>query len=432
MKKELKIVLINPPSNCVDDDRIEPPLGLLYIVSMLRERGFKNIEVLDLSGNHDDYVIHNEINNIPKADVYGISCLSTTYNYVKLIINYLRKNYSESNIIIGGPHPTALPEESLIDLGADSVIVGEGELTFCDLLEQYISAKKKIKGVFQGNVLQNIDNYPFPARDVIDYNTYSRKLLNQSVVSIISSRGCSHHCIHCNSIVMGGGSNNVRYRSAENLIQEIVYLKESYNNFRFNDDNFTGHPEIAKILTHIEPLDIKFRIFARLEDLTENICKLLYKAGCIHVSVGLESLCPSNLKLLGKGSQIGKENNIRIAKNNGLFIRSSFMVGLPHDTETSINHYFSQAANIGIDEFAIYPLIPYPGTIIWKNPEKFGYKIIENDFSKYVQMGKQGLTCYALQHENFGTDKIQQFFQIATSLLIKGGAKHMSESSIAR
>ena len=432
MSKKIQIILINPPSSCVEDDRLEPPLGILYIIAMLRERSYDNIRLLDLAGANNELDINNAIKNIPKAEIYGIYCLSTTYNNVKRIIKTIKNFYPYSIVILGGAHPTAMPEYSLFDLNADSVIQGEGEITFCDLVDSYVQKGSLRKTWNKGKIHQDIDKYPFPARDIVDYNTYSRELIGNKVTSVISSRGCSNACVHCNSIIMGGGSSGVRFRSPKNLLSEIKLLKNDFDYFRFNDDNFTGHPEVEKILNQIKKLDIKFRIFAKLEDLTEKICELLCEAGCIHISIGLESLNPLNLKILGKVKTLDNIENIKNVNNNGLYLRSSFMVGLPYDTKENIKYYFKQIGNLKIHEFAIYPLIPYPGTRIWKYPEKYGYKIVNRDFSKYIQIGKNKSTVFALEHENFTSKDVQEFHSMATTILRESGMKHISESEVAK
>jgi len=233
-------------------------------------------------------------------------------------------------------------------------------------------------------------------------------------------------------VVMGGGNNHVRYRSPDNIAAEIKTLRDKFAFYRFNDDHFSGHPSLEKVLEQLGNLDIRFRIFARIEDLDAKTCKLLRKAGCVHVTVGLESLNKLNLKMLGKIHQAGREGNVKIAKDQGLIVRASFMVGLPHDTDTAIESAFRTAARLGIDEFAIYPLIPYPGTMIWKYPERFGYAIVNSDFTEYIQMGKDGKTCYALQHKNFTPEDVNRWMRTANELLKSGGVKHMSESSVAQ
>jgi anaerobic magnesium-protoporphyrin IX monomethyl ester cyclase len=431
MTQTPKIVMINPPSNCVEEDRLEPPLGLLYIISALRKIKYNDVSLFDMTGSKSEGDILNKIDTIPYADVYGISCFSTNYQYVKKIITYIKKNNPNTYVVIGGPHPSAIPDLTFKDSNADMVVVGEGEDIFADAVIAVTSGSAP-KGIVYGKGREDIDSYAFPARDIIDISTYFRKLMGQPVVSLLSSRGCVHHCIHCNSVVMGGGSRYVRYRSPDNIVAEIKTLRDEFAYYRFNDDYFSGNPNLDKLLVKLTDFDIKFRIFARIEDLNDKTCRLLKEAGCIHVSVGLESLNYDNLKILGKKRQAETEDNVKIAKDYGLIIRASFMVGLPYDNDQTIHDAFQKSAHLGIDEFAVYPLIPYPGTLIWKYPEKFGYTITYSDFTGYVQMGKEGKTCYALQHKNFTPDEVKKWRQIATELLKQSGAKPMIESEAAQ
>jgi radical SAM superfamily enzyme YgiQ (UPF0313 family) len=426
-----KIVLITPPSNCVNDDRIEPSLGLLYLASTLQKNNYENISIYDMSGSKSEKEIKDKLSNIPNAEIYGINCFCTNYNYAKNIINHIRKNSKSAYIVIGGPNPSGIPEFTYKDSKADVVVVGEGEDAFKECIDSLME-NRKITGILKGIGRTNIDSYAFPARNLIDMKTYSRELLGKPTIAILSSRGCKHHCIHCNSVVMGGGNNSVRYRSADNIIEEIKTLRESYTNYRFNDDHFTGNPDLEELLTKIKDMDTTFRVFARIEDLNEKNSKLLKKAGCVHVSIGLESLYPPNLKILNKISQSGYENNVKIAKAEGLIVRSSFIVGLPFDSDQVIEESFSKAATLGLDEFAIYPLIPYPGTAIAKYPEKFGYSIINETFSDYIQIGKNKKTCYALKHQNFNPEDVQKWYSRGNEILRSYGIKHMSESEVAK
>jgi anaerobic magnesium-protoporphyrin IX monomethyl ester cyclase len=431
MNRNIKIVLVVPPADCVNDDRLEPPLGLLYIAANLRENGYDNITICDMSGCKTGTEILERIRNIPNADVYGITCCCTNYYYAKEIICLIRSNNRFAYVVIGGPNPTGTPEITFNDSGSDALVVGEGEDIFKNCVDSYLN-HSKLTGIQQSIVRRNIDSFAFPARDLVDLTTYSRELMGKPVISLISSRGCRYNCAHCNSVIMGGGERFLRYRSTENIIKEIVIMRSSFEYYRFNDDHFTGNPDLKGLLIRLKELDIKFRIFARIDDLNEINTRLLKDAGCVHVSVGLESLLPQNLKIIGKQDQIGFEQNVRIAKENGLVVRSSFIVGLPFDTDITIEESFKKAALLGIDEFAIYPLIPYPGTAIAKFPERYGYNIVNSNFGEYVQMGIDGRTCFALKHKNFGPEEVKRWFDLATKILKSGGAKHMSESNVAK
>src|SRR3989344_4944877 len=104
------ILLIYPPSNCVSDDRLEPPLGLLYIASTLRQNGFDRVSFLDMSGCKTESQIHERVQNVPHADIYGINSFCTNYAYAKEVINTIRKQNPSAKIVIGGPNPTGAPK----------------------------------------------------------------------------------------------------------------------------------------------------------------------------------------------------------------------------------------------------------------------------------------------------------------------------------
>lgn len=424
-----KIVLINPPSNCVDDDHLEPQLGLLYIASLLRLNGFE-VEIYEMTGCKTEDEIKEKINSIPSGDVYGFTVYCTNYPFVKRCIEHIKSvNERSPLIILGGPNPSALSEFTLKDSKCDCVITGEGEDAFLNVVNLY-SQGSEFPRIANGTGRLDIDSYPMPAWDLIDLNVYSRVLDNQRVVSLISSRGCRYNCTHCNSIVMQG----VRYRSTEKIIEEIEYLKSrGFTKFRFNDDNFTGNPQLQTLLLEIKKLSISYRIFARIEDLNESNCYMLAKSGCKHISVGIESLNPDNLKMLGKISQRGlEEKNLSNAKEQGITIRAFFIIGLPFDTDKTVIEYFEKASQLPFDEFSIYPLIPYPGTEIAKYPEKFGYQIIEPDFTKYVQIGKNKTTCFALRHKDFTENDVKRWYNYVEKVFISKDKLPQSQSQVAR
>jgi radical SAM superfamily enzyme YgiQ (UPF0313 family) len=431
MNSSMRVALVNPPSNCVNDDRVEPSLGLLYIAANLREKGYRDVSICDISGARSELEIKERMGNVPSADVYGISCFCTNYQYAKEVIRHIKSTNRAAYVVIGGPNPSGTPDFTFADSGADTVVVGEGEDIFKDCIDSHVSGSRLV-GIQHGVGRSDIDSYAFPARDLVDLTTYSRELMGNQVISLLSSRGCKHHCAHCNSVVMGGGNKDVRYRAPDNIIAEIASMRDRFEYYRFNDDHFTGNPNLEDLLTKMKELDMTFRIFARIEDLNEKNSRLLKEAGCVHVSVGLESLYTPNLKIIGKKAQAGHEDNVRIAKSNGLVVRSSFMVGLPFDTDETIEQSFRRAAQLGVDEFAVYPLIPYPGTAIAKFPERFGYTIVQGDFTDYVQMGRDGRTSFALRHKNFTPEDVKRWLRIATDILKSDGAKHMSESEVAK
>lgn len=426
----IKVVLINPPSDCVDDDRLEPQLGQLYIAALLMKNHIP-VQIYEMTGCQTEEQIERKIENIPAADIYGFTTYCTAYPYVKRCIKHIRSKTDKALIVLGGANPSALPELTLRDSGCDCVITGEGEDAFLQVINKF-SSKSSIPAIIMGTGRTNIDTYPLPAWELVDMTSYTRKLEGGRAASLISSRGCKYKCTHCNSIVMGGG-NKVRYRSAQNMVQEILYLKaKGFQRLRFNDDNFTGNPKLKELLFEIKGMNISYRIFARIEDLTEYNCRLLAESGCCHISVGLESLNPENLKMLGKHNQAGlEEKNLDNANKQGITIRAYFLVGLPYDNDETITKYFKKASQMSFEEFSIYPLIPYPGTKIAQNPESFGYEIIDRDFTHYVQIGRNKSTTFALRHKNFTEHQVEEWYTYVKDLFLSSGKLPQNQSKIA-
>jgi len=397
----MKITFINVGTLHIDDDNLEPNLGALYIASNLRENGYNNVKFYDVLGCKTEDQIKEEIYNIPPADVYGFTVFCTNYNYVKMCMTHIRLKYPDSIIILGGPNASALPQFTLEDSFADFVIVGEGEDAFVRTV-QSIEHLEYIAPIIYGESRSNIDTLPFPAYDLVDLHKYNRVLDGERVISILTSRGCPNNCRHCNSIVMGAGMK-IRYRSAENIVAEIKYLQSfGYNNFRFNDDNFVCRPNLAELTKELKKLNIKYRAFAHIKDLTDETCYLLAKSGCKHIAIGLESMNPDNLKFLRKNTILEMvDRNLQNVRRHGMISRCYFIVGLPYDDYETIEKYTTIASWLPFDEWTVYPLIPYPGTAIWKTPEKFGYTIVDTDFTQYYQIGENKKTCFMLDHTNF-------------------------------
>jgi radical SAM superfamily enzyme YgiQ (UPF0313 family) len=431
----MNIVLISPPCFCVVDDHVEQNLGLAYISSFLAKHNF-DVKIIELTGMKN-INIDKILSKISRADIFGISCYSTNYSFVKMIVEYIKEKYPDAYICIGGPHATAMPKQSIEDLKIDAVICGEGEVSFLEIAENLSKGIKPV-GIFQGKSLSDIDDLPFPHREPIARSDYSRLFHGEKTVSLLSSRGCRYKCLHCNSIIMGGGSKTVRFRSVKNIIDEIKYLKDmGYKYFRFNDDNFADNPNLSNLLYSIENENIRYRIFSRIEHLDRETLLRLYQSGCDFISVGLESLNEKNLRFLKKNNMLKYLHNLDIAKEVGVTIRSSFMVGLPFDTDKSITESFEKAEKLPFDEFAIYPLIPYPGTSIWNTPEKFNYEIIDRDFTKYAQLGVNQYTCFSMKHKDevtgysFSPEDVERWLNVANNILSQS-KKHMKDSNIAK
>ena len=424
-----EVGLINPPYEGIEDDALEENLGLSYLAGYLLARDV-DTAVYELTGKGQ---LPEKLAKIKPAAIIGISLYSTAIKSAKIIIDHLHKSAPETLIYLGGPHPTALPEQTLQAFNVDGVVVGEGEQAIYSIV---LAARtgKPLRGVIQGKAVQNLDELPFPSRGLVDRSHFTRRLSGEACISMLSSRGCPHRCLHCNSIIMAKGDAGVRFRSTANILAEIRALKRlGYHNIRFNDDNFTANPNLPELLSAIAAENIKFRIFGRVEHLHPEICRLLAVAGCQMFSVGIESFNPDNLRFLRKFNMQDHFENLHTAREKGIAIRASFMVGLPYDTDERIEIDFGKAARLGIDEFAVYGLIPYPGTMLFHAPEKYHYYITDYNFSEYKQIGHHGDSCFVLGYNDginaFTPKDVRRWFHRANELLCEH-VLHMKNSPV--
>jgi anaerobic magnesium-protoporphyrin IX monomethyl ester cyclase len=407
-----KVVLINTPCSELDDDRLEPPLGILYMATILKQNGI-DCEICDLSGLPKEQWQE----KITIGDVYGFSTYSVTYNRT-LEIRQLAQNINPKALMVtGGPHASALAQECAKDF--DLIIIGEAEVTFLEVVKAFLK-KQKTKGIITGTPIADLNQLPFPDYDLIDLSSYSRLVEGLPSISLLSSRGCPYNCAFCNSRVFSRGE--LRFRSPENVAAEIKQLMTKYGttNFRFSDDLFTFSSkrveEMTKILT---PLNIRYRVFARSNSMTPKACKLLYRSGCRHVAIGIESMSQKMLDLLKKKTTVETNiNAIKNAKEVGLKVRIYLLIGFPGETERTVRESLKILMDCDFDEFVVYSFIPYPGTAVWQNPKLWGAEI-DRDFSQYVQIGQNRRTCFALATKDFTPKDVENWRQMTINELEK-------------
>ncbi len=126
-----------------------------------------------------------------------------------------------------------------------------------------------------------------------------------------------------------------------------------------------------------------------------------------------------------------EEANLQNAKKNGIATRVYFIVGLPYDTDQTIEKYFGIAKDLPFDEYSLYPLIPYPGKAIAERPHDFGYEIIDPDFTHYVQLGKNRSTTFLIRHKNFTENDVRRWYDYVEELFCSSGKLRQNESRIS-
>lgn len=393
-----KIVLIIPPSPWLISDTDIPSLGILYISSYLKANGFE-VDVVDLTGTPA------EAWKFPVGDCYGITCTTPHFYIVKDIIEMLKARDSGALVIVGGPHPTALPEQTLRDTKADICVIGEGEQAIEELMNgyEYLSVPNiayfehgKFKKSFT-HLIGDIDIIPYPDRDAIDIykylpsRTYSYLMGEVKETILYTGRGCPYNCSFCASKTMHGGK--VRFHSIPYIVGEIELLKKKYGVelFYFDDDTLViDKKRMSNLCDAIKPLDIKWNCLNRVDCCDAEVVKKMKGAGCIGMVIGFESGSNKILEINNKRTTVQQAYDcIDILKENDIHVRAQMVVGLPGedwDTIIETGKFIYNAKEKGVDKFGIHVFQPFPGCPVWNNPDDFGYSLDKDniDFNMHT------------------------------------------------
>ncbi|XOB42198.1 MAG: B12-binding domain-containing radical SAM protein [Candidatus Nealsonbacteria bacterium] len=347
-----KIVLVIPPQEKFTKDYL-PSLGLGYIAACL-ERANYEVKIIDSHiNNFDDEQATNKVLE-EKPDAVGITANShNRFHAISVCKLIKRKSNNQTFISVGGCHfsPTAV---SLLETvpEIDAVIIGEGEKTFVDLLNNYFQNKSldNVLGiVFRKNgkiiktphrpFIKNLDGLPRPAWHLFELEKYDAKLEGEDEtksIGIMSSRGCPNACSFCvNSIFW---KRIFRRHSPRRFVDDVEFLhkKYGYRGFDFWDDTITTvRKHIKGICEEIlkRKLDIVWYARARVNTVDREILALMRKAGCKVISFGVESGNPEILKNIRKNITIEQvRKTVKICVDLNYIIKLFFMYNLPGET----------------------------------------------------------------------------------------------------
>jgi len=380
----MKIALINPPMPYLVVPDQQAPLGLLYLSAMIkRHRSDVGIEVLNLSGSF----VEEAAGSIGEFDVYGYTATCTDYLNVVGMSRLVRARFPKALQIIGGPHATLSNDEEMTRV-FDSIFVGEAEheiLRFIDDFEM-----KRTRRFYFGEPGLDLDFLPFPDREALGKNQGGKVMVSQEGQStvIMGSRGCPFNCAFCASNALW--TRNVRWRSVENLVEEIRHVINVHGvkTFRFSDDNMTSNKKrLLDFCDRVKDLGIRWRMSVRVDSLDDEVLKAVREAGCADVNLGVESFDPDVLVAMNK--MVSPEDSIdaiqRVA-SHGINARLLMMISTPGETHwNTVKKNILCLEKLG-DKFTIISLktlVPFPGTDIWNDPKKYGVEIIDRNLRSF-------------------------------------------------
>lgn len=382
----MRIVLINPgnqfelvgndPVIIKDQQGVYPPLGLLYTSSYINQKGQHHVDVIDCQAEELSHAECAERVVALKPDLIGMTAMTFTLIDCKLTIQELRKR-TKVPIVVGGPHTAIFPDETLLpkSLGADYVIVGEGEMTLNDLATDLELGNPKGRIYRQINFIQNLDELPFADYDAVDIEKYYSVLAEDTPsVTMFTSRGCPFSCAYCDRPALGKG---FRPQGALRVVSEMEALeKRGAKEIFFYDDTFSvSMKRVQEICTEYKKrkLSIKWDIRTRVNVVNEDLLRSMKEAGCERIHFGVESGNPRIVRTMNKGVSIEQvEKAFDLCKKYKIKTLAYFMMGNPGETLDDVKDTLALSKRIKPDFMQMTILSPFPATVYYLDAMKEG------------------------------------------------------------
>lgn len=375
----MKVALVRPRYHT---HLITPPLGLGYLASALRRAGHAPslIDGLALGLSPEDLT-----RRCAGHPLVGIGCMSDHVPEVSELARLLKAR--GHTVVIGGPHATALPGDTLARTGADFAVVGEGEVSLPALVDALeAGAPPALPGVFvlgQGmsaprTLVGELDSLPFPDWEAMHPRRYAIAphgafVKRFPVAPMMSTRGCPCACSFCASPRLWEG--RIRFRSPENVLDEIALLVRRFGvrEIHFEDDNLTLRRSHAEAICEgllSRGLDVCWSCpnGVRADTLDVGLLRLMRRAGCYALAFGVESGDQAILDGVGKGAKLEVvERAIALAGEAGFQTQGFFIFGLPGETAESIARTVEFARRSRLDRAQFLLLDVLPGSRLWED-----------------------------------------------------------------
>ncbi|MDD6056908.1 MAG: radical SAM protein [Clostridiales bacterium] len=416
------------------------PQGLAYLASAARNVG------------HEVSVYQQDIYHWPDAhltgyldehefDVVVVSVIGGYYQYRKLLslseAIHASKNRKNFKYAIGGHGPASDPEYFLRKTGADVVGIGEGEISFVEMLDAFAEKRslESVDGIAfldkSGNyvrtkpreLIQNIDEIAWPAYDLFDMTYYSLLRLpnikaNERCMPMLSGRGCTFACNFCYRLDKG-----FRPRSAESIIKEIEFLRDTYNikYIAFSDELLMSSRERTLELCQAfidAKINVKWDCNGRLNYADIDVLEKMKEAGCVFINYGIESLDNATLRVMHKGLTRdmiirGVENTLQVGISPGLNI----IYGNINEPLSAIDDAVEFL--LKYDDHAqmrtIRPVTPYPGTELFEYAIKNG---LLKDIEDFYENKHTNSDLLAVNFTQYTDDEIYEALYQANKKLI--------------
>lgn len=402
----MNIVLIDPPS--MEGTTIEgfsskmptPNLGPIYIATYLKIKSDANVIVIDMAANDIDFADMASLIKNYQPSLVGIS--AKTFNILSAykLSGIIKDIAPKTIVVVGGAHPTALPEYTLKECQEiDAIVMREGEHSVFEIYQRIRNGYETSADVFSGvlgvvfrnqdgeivhneerNLIEDLDSLPLPDLTLVDYRKYQR-LYNPSrnrfehIYPVFASRGCPFNCTFC----MPLHKRKHRVRSINRIIDEIELLNEKHGAewIYFEDSLFCSRRDwfmefCEKYTERGLHKKVQWGFETRVDTARDDLFELAKKSGCIYTFFGVESGSESVLRKANKKyTRKMILEKIAAAKRAGIdSVNISIILGLPHETRETISETLTLIKEAHCDSANINILDIYPGTVVFDMVDK--------------------------------------------------------------
>jgi radical SAM superfamily enzyme YgiQ (UPF0313 family) len=440
--KTWEVVLVYPPAEVMREEVYDrphfPAIGIAYVGGWLERHS--DIQPLLIDGKLERLNFDQTVDRIVAARprVVGFSAFTHMVGTSHRIAQKVRERLPDVVLVLGGFHASFLPQRSLEEFPAfDYLVVGEGEMAFTDLVGAIRAGERQpsIPGVWyrrpngeivdggRGAIPATLDELGFAAWHLYDQDAIRKYA---GLLPIMSSRGCPFSCNFCSRPY----GQSVRLRSGKHVVDEIQRNLDVFGvrTFPFHDETFTvNRKHVVEICNEVVARGLKLRWSAMVHanTITLDLVRLMKRAGCVEVGLGVESGDEKIMAAMQKGVTKAR---IKAAANAfhqaGLEFLAFFIIGHPGETKRTAWHSIKFAAELNARSAAFGIMVPYPGTEVWEMAVKGegGYKKLSTDWEDY---NKQVGNAVELEHLSRRQMELLQIFGYLYIFLVRGRVRDL-------
>lgn len=387
----MRILLVDPPfQRFIGFYRFYFPLGLTYLAAVLKQAGHEVLiydaehdpscispSVKDTAENHHLYIkaLNDDANpvwseyvrllNDFKPQIVGFSVLSAKLSSVIKMTKLTKEHDQNIVVVTGGEHVSARPQDVLLN-GADYVVCGEGEQGIVRLV-QTIEEGGCPPQIITSPLTEELDVIPFPAIECLQTVATYRPI---DFGLMVSSRGCPFACTFCGLCLMWG--RKVRNHSINRIIQEMTYRMDRYGTRHFSFRNGTFTLDRKRVIDFcnrllICGLDVEWECLTRVDAIDEDLLRIMKDAGCTTIRIGVESGNEEVLRYMNKNITLAQiRRAARMLNRSGIFWSAYFMLGVPIETERTIQSTIDFINEIRPHFVTLAKFTPLPGTPMYQ------------------------------------------------------------------